>query len=489
MPLVRNRRHSGRLGNEIPVIYGEDGWPVPQSITHLAHHNINVDPSDGQISSVTSPVASPSPTHQEEPLAEEPLAPCPPPNLTSLPSAHSSPYISSLPSRRNSYVSRRDPSHVPRPRNAFIFFRSAYISSASAAGEGQQNELSKHAGKAWSKMSPDEKKQYHELADREKADHRIKYPNYVYAPGGTKGKGKPKAAASGRRRSGMSVQNRNQHRQRKIVEQWSRSSSSEPGSPESVYAPPLPRAARIIRTAAQRAAVRLIVRSPSPSPSPRLTPAADERPASAGSAFAPTHSPSPSPSVDDDFVPTSEIPVLELTPSKIKQEKQEELEKVEMKKAPETELVPVFDPAPFHPHLDREPEQFGFKRYITPAAMYASLPTLPRASTDTFSFYPPMGIPSIPIPLLNLAPLTTAPFSVSSLALDAHYMFPSAPGKEGDGDMLVDYYTDQLVKLSTEPVSHEEWCRYQMQHSGGVPQDDVVSMEQYFDFGNFTASA
>ena len=112
---------------------------------------------------------------------------------------------------------------VPRPRNAFIIFRSWYIGKVKAgvvmdggksdteddatvekmtiAGSAHpshsvnhQNELSKRAAKAWNGMNHEERRPYVEEAKREKEWHRLMYPDYVYAPGGvgvkTGGKGK-----------------------------------------------------------------------------------------------------------------------------------------------------------------------------------------------------------------------------------------------------------------------------------------------------------
>jgi HMG (high mobility group) box len=59
----------------------------------------------------------------------------------------------------------------PVPRNAFIIFRSSYIHDCTSTGEGQQNELSKHAGKVWNGMTAKEKAPFAERAAAEKLQH------------------------------------------------------------------------------------------------------------------------------------------------------------------------------------------------------------------------------------------------------------------------------------------------------------------------------
>ncbi|KAF9476575.1 HMG-box, partial [Pholiota conissans] len=76
----------------------------------------------------------------------------------------------------------REPGYVPRPRNAFIVFRSYYIEKHRDSGEVQQNELSKAAGRAWKSMTDEEKREFKETADKEQAQHKIEHPNYQYAP-------------------------------------------------------------------------------------------------------------------------------------------------------------------------------------------------------------------------------------------------------------------------------------------------------------------
>lgn len=89
---------------------------------------------------------------------------------------------SALKRSRKSPHHRRDPSHIRRPRNAFIVFRSAFISAQKQAGKGLQHELSKQAARVWNAMTDAEKYTYQETARWEQMLHKIEYPDYQYSP-------------------------------------------------------------------------------------------------------------------------------------------------------------------------------------------------------------------------------------------------------------------------------------------------------------------
>ncbi|EFX04658.1 hmg box protein [Grosmannia clavigera kw1407] len=84
---------------------------------------------------------------------------------------------------------------IPRPRNAFILFRQHYQAHVVAENPGLTNpDISKIIGKMWQKQPKDIKDEWKNLADKEKARHRIQYPDYRYQPRRV-GKG---ASANGR---------------------------------------------------------------------------------------------------------------------------------------------------------------------------------------------------------------------------------------------------------------------------------------------------
>lgn len=147
------------------------------------------------------------------------------------------------PSGRESHSRRREPGHIPRPRNAFIIFRSFYV-RARSAGEGQQNELSKQAGKVWNKMTAEERVPFVERATAEKTQHQAMYPNYIYCPG--RGAARRKGRTANKNTSGPK-------RKASAVSSSTSSSTSsplDPTFPEISFDAPTQRP---LRAAAQRA--------------------------------------------------------------------------------------------------------------------------------------------------------------------------------------------------------------------------------------------
>ncbi|KAG2132848.1 high mobility group box domain-containing protein, partial [Suillus bovinus] len=86
----------------------------------------------------------------------------------------------------------RDPSWIPRPRNAFIIFRCEYSRKHSQASQEGDEEseapnptaktLSKRAAEAWKELSASEKDTYKVLADKEREEHARLYPHYRFRP-------------------------------------------------------------------------------------------------------------------------------------------------------------------------------------------------------------------------------------------------------------------------------------------------------------------
>lgn len=95
-------------------------------------------------------------------------------------------------------ATRRNPSHVPRPRNAFIIYRMLF--NAFAQQDQKRNKdvtrghpgenlrirpinprvISKQAAACWKTLSKAEKEVYEGLAKTEKELHMVKYPDYDY---------------------------------------------------------------------------------------------------------------------------------------------------------------------------------------------------------------------------------------------------------------------------------------------------------------------
>jgi len=339
MPAFRNvgpSRHSGRLVKEVPVIWDSmfnliylfsssllihhilclvlSGWPVIDSVHPPVPHN----PRDSPISHTTtspSPFPSPLVPYPDRLQKQELSSPCipPPPLLLQPPTT-----TTTTTTRKNSHSRRRDPGHIPRPRNAFIFFRSHYIASGSSpSAAGQQNELSKSAAKVWNQMTPTEKRPFAELAAKEKREHTAKYPNYTYAPGRTKAKAK--ALAGERRMSGSSASSSHKRKRSatlsSVPDDWSNSATSPESFSGDFAYPPVSsprvynRVPRVPRAAAQRA-VRRFAELPSPASSRGLAPTSDDG-AMSVDGFVPRIT---NPGPHSEFVPTADIPPLELTP-------------------------------------------------------------------------------------------------------------------------------------------------------------------------------
>ncbi|CAE6389779.1 unnamed protein product [Rhizoctonia solani] len=78
---------------------------------------------------------------------------------------------------------RQLPGHIPRPRNAFILYRSWYVKQGFLTGiENDHREISRIVGRIWRQMSPEERAPWGVMAEKEKAEHARMYPNYKYSP-------------------------------------------------------------------------------------------------------------------------------------------------------------------------------------------------------------------------------------------------------------------------------------------------------------------
>ncbi|TFK30682.1 hypothetical protein FA15DRAFT_713179 [Coprinopsis marcescibilis] len=73
---------------------------------------------------------------------------------------------------------------VPRPRNAFMIFRSAFWAEAKIARtvEHDHRHISRIIGHCWNKMSEVDKDVWRRKAELEKAEHGIKHPGYRFCP-------------------------------------------------------------------------------------------------------------------------------------------------------------------------------------------------------------------------------------------------------------------------------------------------------------------
>ncbi|TNY21715.1 high mobility group box domain-containing protein, partial [Rhodotorula diobovata] len=74
------------------------------------------------------------------------------------------------------------PNHVPRPRNAFILFRSHAVTAELIPRSMGITNISQVIGSVWRGLSPVERKKWEDLAEEEKRLHKERYPDYVFRP-------------------------------------------------------------------------------------------------------------------------------------------------------------------------------------------------------------------------------------------------------------------------------------------------------------------
>ncbi|KAL0577406.1 hypothetical protein V5O48_004571 [Marasmius crinis-equi] len=81
--------------------------------------------------------------------------------------------------------SGRSSPRIPRPRNAFMIFRSEHCgqSKITRSVEHDHRHISRIIGHLWNKLPEEKKEIYRAKAEREKFEHNMKYPNYRFAPG------------------------------------------------------------------------------------------------------------------------------------------------------------------------------------------------------------------------------------------------------------------------------------------------------------------
>ena len=74
--------------------------------------------------------------------------------------------------------------HIPRPPNAFILFRSAFIKSrhVSTGVETNHSTLSKIIGMTWQNLPEEERQKWHARAKVAQDEHKRKFPQYSFRP-------------------------------------------------------------------------------------------------------------------------------------------------------------------------------------------------------------------------------------------------------------------------------------------------------------------
>ncbi|KAG6812219.1 hypothetical protein H0H92_003840 [Tricholoma furcatifolium] len=266
MPAFRNletSRSSGRIYNTVAIAHNEHGWDVSPPAETLLNIPSYTDMAFSPHSTATSPSADSVDSDFED----------------------SVPRINKRKAKVNA-THASDTSHIPRPKNAFILFRSSFYQQL---GGSNQNQISVDAGKAWKALSAKQKEPFQALAEKEKHEHRMKHPHYTYAPSLKSGNAKRKNAASKKKQT-------------------------QPSQKAALIARPTRR--RDVRSSSYVKVDTTALNVPTAPPLP------------IAESFQPSNFAKNDPftfppdwTFCNAFVPTSEIPPLELSPEKLKMEK------------------------------------------------------------------------------------------------------------------------------------------------------------------------
>ncbi|PBK89552.1 hypothetical protein ARMGADRAFT_1167339 [Armillaria gallica] len=99
------------------------------------------------------------------------------------PSTDPSSPVSSYPSSpASSPITQSDESHIPRPSNAYIIFRSEFVALNKESLSKTQQKASKLAGAAWRELPKESQDYYRDLAKQRKEEHARAHPGYKYKP-------------------------------------------------------------------------------------------------------------------------------------------------------------------------------------------------------------------------------------------------------------------------------------------------------------------
>lgn len=86
--------------------------------------------------------------------------------------------------RRSGHGRKKPINHIPRPPNAFILFRSAFVKNQHVSSEVETNHstLSKIIGLTWKSLPKEERQIWYARAKIEQDEHKRKYPSYAFKP-------------------------------------------------------------------------------------------------------------------------------------------------------------------------------------------------------------------------------------------------------------------------------------------------------------------
>lgn len=113
------------------------------------------------------------------PLADEPMG-----ESILFPEESMDASTSASSSRKVVHGRKKPDNYIPRPPNAFILFRSAFIRSRTVSTDVETNHstLSKIIGMTWQNLPEEERRVWHRKAKQAEAEHRKKFPQYAFKP-------------------------------------------------------------------------------------------------------------------------------------------------------------------------------------------------------------------------------------------------------------------------------------------------------------------
>ncbi|KAG6333284.1 hypothetical protein ID866_5802 [Astraeus odoratus] len=173
------------------LLSGEDA--IPQSV--ILHDFTSLPTCDGPLvpphhqwpTFDTAVVYAPSPT--SSPTSSCQSSPSPAVGSNVLPDSSStfpsSADLANMPVPPSRGTSRnKSPYHIPRPRNAFMLFRSAFSATQKITTniEHDNRHITRIIAHCWNRLPEEEKQVWRDKAAAEKADHAAKYPNYRFTP-------------------------------------------------------------------------------------------------------------------------------------------------------------------------------------------------------------------------------------------------------------------------------------------------------------------
>ncbi|KAJ3834136.1 hypothetical protein F5878DRAFT_728392 [Lentinula raphanica] len=161
-------RRSRRLSRQEPKVYDETGFEI-------------FDDFDFSYPTEQAPIQPPAS-----------ITPPPPPSpQRSRPSSDS--YIVS-------HARRRNQDHIPRPPNAFIVYRSHWWDEHkySPSVDRDHRQVSRIVAHRWHTLSEEQRLPFRQEAEVRKQQHALMYPGYKYAPGTRKSKPRKKVSRDSR---------------------------------------------------------------------------------------------------------------------------------------------------------------------------------------------------------------------------------------------------------------------------------------------------